>query len=101
MIDRQLPPGAARTGASSEFDCDNVPAALLADHRTAAGVYGRVAVVAGELDFVFAQDAERPLRLRAGDELVVRPEEAHRVVPGEGMRFFIEFYRVGEHGSVQ
>jgi hemoglobin len=101
MIDRQLPSGATRTGASPEFDCDNVPAALLADHRTAAGVYGLVVVLAGEMDFVFAQHADQPKRLSAGDKLVVRPDEAHRVVPGEGMRFQIEFYRFGEQDSSQ
>ena len=99
MIDRQLPPGAARTGASPEFVRDNVPDALLADHRTAAGVYGRVVVLEGELQFVFAQDGAQPILMKAGDELIVMPEEAHRVVPGESMRFFIEFHRVGEPDS--
>ena len=95
MIPRQLPPGATRTGASPEFAHDNVPKALLADHHTAEGVYGRVRVVAGELEFVFADDATQPIRMRAGDELIVHPQEAHHVVLGDDMRFFIEFYRVG------
>lgn len=101
MLDRQLPPGATRTGASPEFDRDNVPDALLADHCTAAGVYGRVVVLAGEMDFVFAEHADRPRRLRVGDELVVHPKEAHRVIPREGMRFQIEFHRIGEQDSLQ
>ena len=95
MMDRTLPVGAKRTGSSPEFAADNVPAALLADHSTAAGVYGRVNVLAGELDFVFAAKPDESVHLRVGDELIVLPEEAHHVVPGPGMRFLIEFYRDG------
>lgn len=90
MTDREIPSGAVRIGTSPCFDPASVPDALLADHRTAAGVYGRLVVLAGDLVFV---NATGEVRLAKGDSQVVLPEESHRVIPGEHMQFEIEFYK--------
>jgi len=90
MTNREIPSGAVRVGASPCFDQGNLPDALRADHRTAAGVYGRLVVLAGELDFI---SAVGEVRLAKGDSHVILPEEPHHVVPGEHMQFQIEFYK--------
>jgi len=87
---REIPEGAERTGASPRFDASNLPDALLRDHRTAAGVHGRLVVFEGSLEFVTAAGT---VALAKGDVHVVLPQESHRVVPGEGMVFHIEFYK--------
>lgn len=93
---RQIPVGFARTGASPRFDRGNLPDALQRDHRTAAGVYGRLVMFAGSLDFVTATGS---VRLRAGDVHVIQPEQPHHVVPGEDMEFQIEFFRSAGHAA--
>lgn len=87
---REIPGGAERVGASPRFDVSNLPEALLRDHRTAAGVHGRLVVFEGSLELVTAAGT---VTLRKGDAHIVAPEESHRVVPGDGMQFYIEFYK--------
>ena len=71
-----------------------VPAGLLRAHRVARGVWGRLVVVEGRLRFVWeSADAGDPIELVKGDSVVIPPETPHRVEPGTGCRFVVEFHR--------
>ena len=91
MTERVLPPGAVCTGSSPEFDATTVPEALLREHHTRPGTYGRLRILDGALRYVGAGD---PVELAAGDDLVILPDEAHRVEPAADARFVIEFFEV-------
>ena len=91
---RSLPDDVVASGVSPEFDAGNLPAALQHEHRTAAGVYGRLNVLVGNLDFVRrTADGDAVETLSAGDRHVILPEEVHRVELGPNARFRIEFFR--------
>ncbi len=74
------------------FTQDTVPAALLGDHATKAGVWGRLHVVSGRLRFTWA-DSDETIELGSGDQLVIEPQERHRVTMLENAAFFVEFLR--------
>jgi tellurite methyltransferase len=83
---------------TSSFDQNSVPAALLAQHSTKAGVWGLIRVESGELEYTIederlSTDAEQCQRLEAGDVGVVIAEVEHHVTPIGDVRFHVEFWR--------
>ena len=75
-----MPPGLQLTRTTPEFTDSSVPPGLLRAHHVAAGVWGRVRVLTGELRFVFEDAPGTTHQLRAGDSLDIPPAIAHRVV---------------------
>lgn len=89
----ELPEGLVLQRTTDEFDGETVPAGLLRAHRIATDVWGRLRVTAGAVRFVWEDDADRPVDLRAGDALVIPPDTYHHVEPSDGARFLVEFHR--------
>ncbi|MCU1346054.1 MAG: hypothetical protein JWL70_2320 [Acidimicrobiia bacterium] len=87
-----MPSGLILARTTPEFTEHTVPAGLLAAHRVAAGTWGRLRVVEGTVRFVFEDDPEAARELLAGDGVDIPPTVLHRVEPGPGSRFFVEFY---------
>lgn len=75
-----------------EFAGEKIPAALLGDHSTKAGVWPRVVVTAGRLKFVLAATGAEVV-LGVGEAVVCPPEAAHRVEPVGDAAFYVEFWR--------
>lgn len=91
-----LPEGLALARTTDTFDSTTVPAALLRAHRVADGVWGRLVVHDGPLRFVWEDgrpDGTDSVELGGGDSLVIPPQTPHRVEPGPGARFAVEFHR--------
>lgn len=89
---RSLPPDVQVYHRTSEFDAHTVPAGLLREHTTKAGVWARIVVLEGQLAFrsVARQvdvvlDSSRPG--------VVEPEVSHEVEPLGPVRFYVEFLK--------
>ena len=91
----EIPERARAYKRTKTFDESSVPAGLLANHATKAGVWGLIRVLAGELEYAIEGDESATRRLRPGDSPgVVVPEVLHRVQPVGAVRFFVEFHRV-------
>jgi tellurite resistance-related uncharacterized protein len=75
------------------FDEGTVPGGLLAAHRVAGGVWGRLVVHSGALVFVFEDDPDRGRSVAAGESVVIPPERPHHLVVDEPVTFTIEFHR--------
>ena len=89
-----LPPGLMLHRTTDVFTDTTVPAGLLRAHRVAPGVWGRLVVREGRLRFVWeVAESVDPLELLAGDSVVIPPDTPHRVEPGPGCRFVVEFHR--------
>lgn len=91
LADLSLPPDVTHVRTTREFTADTVPAGLLNAHRVAAGVWGRLRVVAGTVTFVVENTGERRT-LKGGDAQVIEPEIAHHVELGADAVFVVEFY---------
>jgi tellurite resistance-related uncharacterized protein len=88
-----LPTGVSLTRTTPVFDQDSVPAGLMAAHRIAAGVWGRLIVHAGTLRFVFEDATDRPHEIGTGGALVIPPDRPHHIEIDGPVRFAVEFYR--------
>jgi len=88
----ELPEGVAVYKRTPSFDQDSVPAALLAEHTTKAGVWARIVVESGVLEYSFGTP-HRSFELRPGRFGIVVPEVPHRVALRGAVRFHVEFLR--------
>lgn len=100
----ELPAGCTLVRATPEFDENTVPGGLLAAHRIAAGVWGRLVVLDGSIRFAFDgaghdDDAPEPTAadhewvVAAGEHVVIPPERLHHVRIDGAVRFLVEFHR--------
>lgn len=89
----ELPRGFAPYKRTVDFDEHTVPAGLLHDHTTRAGVWGVIHVLAGQLRYVVEPPLAGERLLVPGDPGIVVPEVLHRVQPVGAVRFFVEFHR--------
>ncbi|MCX6522890.1 MAG: DUF1971 domain-containing protein, partial [Actinobacteria bacterium] len=97
--DDELPSGLEHVRTTEVFDQDRHPAGLRRAHRVADGVWARLVVHSGELDFVFEDDVERPIRARADRPVVIPPGRLHHVATIGRVTFAIEFHRDPGHGT--
>jgi tellurite resistance-related uncharacterized protein len=88
----ELPAQVAAYRDTPTFDQDSVPAALLRDHNTKAGVWGQIVVLEGVLELGI-DEPSATLTLTPDVPGVVRPEQVHRVRPLGAVRFFVRFYK--------
>ena len=74
------------------FTEDTVPAGILNDHATKAGVWGLLTVLEGTLDYVVPSKDHRQ-KVTTETRAIIEPEVLHHVEPLGPVRFFVEFWR--------
>ena len=87
-----MPRGYAEYRRTATFDASSVPKALLKEHRTKLGVWGKLIIHEGRLDYVVLEPERRVTTLAAGDEQVIVSALAHEIAPSDDARFTIAFY---------
>ncbi|MEO6772557.1 MAG: DUF3565 domain-containing protein [Kofleriaceae bacterium] len=93
LCDRfELPADAIVFERTAELTATTTPAALLRDHTTKSGVWGKLQVVAGSLQYLVEPPLACELVVDPGHPAIIVPEVRHRMVPSFDARFFIEFY---------
>ncbi|MFX4220035.1 MAG: DUF1971 domain-containing protein [Thalassobaculum sp.] len=90
---RRLPASAEAYKKTPVFTENSIPAGLLREHSTKAGVWGLIHVLSGALQLSFVDGAPSD-RLVPGQPGVIAPQEPHRVAADGPVQFFVEFYRV-------
>ena len=93
MIEFELPADVEKYAETPVFTEVSVPAKLLLLHDTKPGVWGRIVVLDGTLDYVVPGPPERAFRLRPNCCGIIRPAELHRVAPVGPVRFKVEFLK--------
>lgn len=74
------------------FTEDNVPSALLKDHKTKVSVWGFIHVLSGRLRYVVPSMGTDTI-LDPETDGVVEPTVPHRVAPRGAVSFYIEFFK--------
>ncbi len=87
-----LPKGFSPYRRTPAFDENSVPAGLLKDHQTKAGVWGVIEVTSGRLRYTISASGEE-VELHAGLKGIVEPEVLHYVTPRGAVEFSVEFWR--------
>ena len=93
---RNLPIGLDHYRSTPLFTEATVPAALLNDHSTKKGVWGRIRLVSGRLRYVVTDDRRQPVtrELQPDSEpAIIEPEILHRVELVGPVHFQVEFWR--------
>ncbi len=89
----EWPEGFAAYRRTPEFDEETVPTGLKRNHTTRRGVWARIHVLAGELQYHVGEPIDRIFPVASGSSSVVVPEVPHRVEITRTVRFFVEFWR--------
>lgn len=89
-----LPAGAELVRITETFDEHTTPRGLLHAHQLAGGVWARLVVHDGSLDFAFEDKPDEVRHLNVGDELIIPPKRRHRVLVAGTVRFALQFYKV-------
>lgn len=92
-----LPAGLVYVRTTDVFDNVTAPAGLRRAHRVADSTWGRLVVHTGTLRFVWEDDPEHPVVVRAGGTVVIPPARLHHVEFDGPAAFAIEFYREPDH----
>ncbi|EBC7971882.1 DUF1971 domain-containing protein [Salmonella enterica] len=84
------------------FTKENVPAALLSHHNTAAGVFGQLCVMEGTVTYYgfayeTATEPEVKVVINAGQFATSPPQYWHRVELSDDARFNIHFWVEEDH----
>lgn len=90
---KSLPASVAFYKSTPEFTETSVPAGLRRDHTTAAGVWAKIVVLEGALDYIIVEPSPERHRLRVGNEGVIEPQMKHHVEMSGPVRFRVDFYR--------
>lgn len=90
-MNESVPDGLVKYFESEVFTERTVPERLLTLHDTKPGVWARIVVLDGCLDYVVPDSPERNRRLESGDYGVIRPAEPHRVELLGKVSFKLEF----------
>ena len=90
---KSLPSNISAYKRTPEFTRDTVPEGLLRAHSTKAGVWGRIVVLEGSLEYRILEPEVETLVLSPGEDGVVEPTMRHEVEPLGDVRFFVEFCR--------
>ena len=75
------------------FTEHTVPSGLLKSHKTKLGVWGKIVVLEGNLEYRILQPSFEVLTLGVEQFGVVEPAVPHEVEPKGSVKFYVEFYR--------
>jgi tellurite methyltransferase len=89
----QIPLGYEPYRRTPDFDESSVPEALLRHHATKPGIWARIHVTRGSLEYHVHAPFNRRERLTPTSPGIVLPEVEHHVAPSGQVSFFVEFWR--------
>lgn len=95
----EFPSGLMQRGQTPLFTEATTPAKLIGVHTTKAGVWGKLVVFDGVLDFVVPGPPSRCQRVDAGSFAVIEPTVPHHVRLIGPVSFRIEFHRLPSNGD--
>lgn len=76
-----------------EFTELSVPKGLLSDHQTKEGVWGKIVILQGYLEYTIIEPELEVIELSASKPGVVEPSILHYIKPLGKVNFYVEFYR--------
>jgi tellurite resistance-related uncharacterized protein len=94
-----LPPDVRPYKRTPEFTEATVPAGLLRDHDTKAGVWALIHVLEGRLAYRVTDPrraAQELVLTPSSDPGIIEPTIRHAVEPLGPVRFYVEFHRLDE-----
>lgn len=95
----ELPHGLEKYSETPVFTETTVPAKLKSRHNTKPGVWGKLQVFEGVLDYVISGQPSSREKIEAGNFGVIEPEIVHWLEISGPVSFKVEFYKKAENGN--
>ena len=89
---KTLPGSLSPIRKTPEFDETSIPRGLLKAHQTKEGLWGKIVILEGELQYKINQP-EEIIILDIDNYGVIEPAILHEVKPLGTVKFYIEFYQ--------
>ena len=89
---KNLPESLNPIRKTPEFDEGSIPKGLLKEHNTKAGVWAKIVIVKGALQYKI-NEPEEVVILDTENFGVVEPAILHEVKPLGPVKFYVEFYK--------
>ncbi|WHI53190.1 DUF1971 domain-containing protein [Microbulbifer sp. MLAF003] len=90
---KELPPGITPYKKTPEFTEKDIPPGLLKDHNTKEGVWGKIVILSGSLEYTIQEPEVEIVELSPKKFGVVEPTIRHHIKPLGNVKFYVEFYR--------
>src|SRR5688572_7957819 len=97
---KEIPAGYAPYRRTPVYDESTIPSGLLRDHSTRRGVWARIHVTQGSLDYYVHAPFHSHERLSPMCIGIVIPEVEHHIATHGPVSFFVEFLRSDDGSSV-
>ena len=97
----EWPEGLVAYRRTPQFDETTTPAGLRSEHATKRGVWARIHVTSGALNYRVGAPIHRSFRVVPSSNAVIVPEVPHLVEPDGPVRFFVEFSRMERSRALQ
>ena len=90
---KELPSNVALYRTTSQFDESSIPKGLQTAHQTKEGVWGKIVVLEGQLEYKINEPKIEIVILDKNVYGVIEPTIFHEVRVIRKVKFYIEFYR--------
>ncbi len=90
---QEIPKHVTAYKKTAEFDELNIPKGLLNAHQTKAGVWAKIVILEGQLQYTINTLATEVVILTTKIHGVIEPETFHKVKALGKVRFYVEFYK--------
>lgn len=90
---QEIPKSVIAYKKTAEFDESTIPQGLLNAHQTKAGVWAKIVILEGQLQYTINTLATEVVILTTSIYGVVEPETLHEVKALGKVRFYVEFYK--------
>ena len=90
---REIPVGYEPYRRTPHFDETSVPAGLLRQHTTKPGIWARIHVTQGSLDYLLHEPFHARERLTSQSPGIIPPEVEHHLEVSGPVSFYVEFWR--------
>lgn len=91
---KQLPLNAIAYKKTPQFNQSTIPPALLQQHSTKVGSWGKIRVLSGQLRYQILTAPSEEQLLTPDLPGIIPPQVPHHVEPVGDVEFFIEFYQI-------
>jgi len=89
---KNLPESLSPVRKTPEFDEGSIPKGLLKAHQTKTGVWGKIVIIEGKLQYKINEPEEEIIILDSEKFGVIEPTKLHEVKPLGSVKFYVEFY---------
>lgn len=90
---KALPSNLKKYKETPRFTESTTPKGLLNSHNTKPGVWGKIILEKGELEYTILEPKKEVHLLAPNKPGVVEPEIHHQVAPRGEVTFYVEFYK--------